>query len=310
MATLSQFDALLAEVQRMRDEHVRLQEENERLKSASKPDPVYPVGSKHIWMDRPYSQTLEGRLQHRRVVAIQMKDGILQVKDVTTGMNAQGSYNDSKCDYTKKLYTSLDAWRSSLPEGEVKSESADGLSDLQRRLKTPFPTAEATGDCDALRIFCRRWRVHNYAVEERSPAEALEYFRKAFKDMQHDVAYIPTQGNVDMEAAKNTLRKMNKLKGYYRRILYLQEHNKTLTAEQLHERYAWTRLRYRARLYAFIKGERRNIVLNQKYYGSDDPEFMFCSGRKATSFAGLGIDLKPDGTPVLELEYRTNTYRF
>ena len=306
MTTLSQFDALLAEVQRMRDEHVRLQEENERLKSAI-PAPVYPVGSKHIWMDRPYSQTAEGRLLNRRVVAIQTKDGVLQVKDITSGVNAEGNYNDSKYDHTKKLYKSFDAWRSSLPEGEVKSEATDGLTDLQRRLKMPFPT-EAKGDCDALRIFSQRWSVRNYAVDSNSPAEKLEYYRNALKAIQHDVAYIPTHDNVDIVAAENTLRKMQRLRTYYKIIVDLQEQNKNLTEQQLHERPGFYHLCSKARLYAFIQGERYYILVSRKY--NDRPDFMLCNRRKATSFAELGIDLKPDGTPVLELSYRRNTYRF
>ena len=318
MTTLSHFDALLAEVQRLKEEHVLLQEENERLKNAvaastdpdspaapapvAAPEPSYPVGSKYVWTN------ISSNDIKRRVVAIQLKDGVIQVKDITSGND---NYDDNKCDFTKKFYKSFDEWRSTLPEGEVKSEASDGLTYLEHRLKMPFPKSpQAKDDCDALRIFCGRWSVMDKAFESYSPADTLEYYRKAFKEKQHEVAYIPT-GNYDAEKAKQTIDRMNILRSYYKRIQYYQEHNKSLTEEELHKKPVHIKWgHYKAKLYALVKGQPHLIMPSEKLYNDNNPGFMWCNRRKGTTFAELGIDLKPDGTPYLELAYRTKYYKF
>jgi len=304
--TLNQLDTLLAEVQRMRDEHVRLQEENERLKQQVAPVPVsYPVGTKYVWSDR----VEQDDMLCRHVTAIQLKKGVLQVKDRTSGKAANGLYyaDGTKYDASKKFYESLDAWKASLPEGFTRVESSDGLSPLERRLRMPFPT-HATGDSDALRIFCSRWKVYARAVEGSSPAEELESSKKTFRDLQHRPAYIPTGDNYDPVAASETINNLKILRNCYAKIRYLEEHTKNLTNYELykkpiHLKYCY----YRAKLYALVQGQPRLIV--PIYKETNKSDFMFCNGRKGMTFAELGIDLKPDGTPYLELSYRTKYYK-
>ena len=218
--TLNQLDALLAEVQRMRDEQLRLQEENERLKSQVAPVPVvYPVGTRHVWQDNS-----------RRVVAIQLKDGILQVKDVTSGKTAA----ESKYEVCKKFYKSLAAWRDTLPEGgTVKSEATDGLTGLQRRLKEPFPSREK-GDCDALEAFSKRWSVNACASENLSPAELLESYRLSFYKIQKEVGREISLDNLDPYNMVDYVYKINRMKKFYILSIQLQKHNTILTNEQLY----------------------------------------------------------------------------
>jgi hypothetical protein len=301
MSTLSQFDSLLAEVQRMREEHLRLQEENERLKSlaaaaaAAAPAAAAPaapapapatVGSKHVWSDRA---------GQRRVVAIQLKDGnVLQVKDISTDL----------CDYTKKFYDSLDLWLASLPQDcQLQTEASDGLTDLQWRLQQPFP--KGADDCKSFKEFCGRWRIRDYSYERPSPEETLQQFKKCFHEDHARVAQINPTSDSFMSTTFSNLSIMMRLPRSYRKLIALQGHVNSLTSNERYRKPICTVTAGKARLYAFVNGERARITMG-KYSAIG---YMCCNGRKATTFADLGIDLKADGTPLLELSYRKNTYK-
>ena len=111
----------------------------------------------------------------------------------------------------------------------------------------------------------------------------------------------------DPVAARNTLASINTLRNYYQKIRYLEELVKNITNNALHKkpiRMKWSK--YTAKLYAYVQGQRHLIVPSE----DSKPDFMWCNQRRGTTFAELGIDLKPDGTPLLTLFYRTNTYNF
>ena len=296
MSTLSQFDSLLAEVQRMREEHLRLQEENQRLKSlvssapAPAPEPAAeplpapapaPVGSKHVWTSDD---------QNRRIVAIQLEHGrVLQVKDVTCSLRES----------MKRYYETLEEWRSSLPEGgQVQTESEK--SELQKRLAQPFP--KESSDCEALNIFFDRWNIRDYSLEVNSPAENLEFEERQFKKMQKIVAEIQVSDLQDDDAARVSTRLLEHLSHYFKKILRRQAFLRTLDPSERNKRPVLTKHRGTAHLYAFVEGIRASITIS----GASD--FIYCNGRKGRTFAELGIDLKEDGTPLFELWYRNKIY--
>ena len=308
MTTLTHIDALLAEVQRMREEHLRLQEENERLKNASapKPEPVYPVGSKHVWEDIPFYDPENIDKLRRRIVAIQLKEGVLQVKDINSGKNVC----DYKYDFSKKFYPSLAAWKATLPEGEVKSEPSSGLTDLQSRLKKPFPT-DAKDDCDALYMFCARWKVTNHAYQDKSLAEKLEESKKEFLELQKDVASITIPQDDDpWYHTGGSKRRINMMKKHYNTIIGLNYFRKTMAENEFNAHNIKVKYHSRQKLYAFVQGQRQMIFPGRDDKTFEKRNFMWCNRRKGTTFAELGIDMKPDGTPLLELSYHTKTYKF
>ena len=319
MTTLNQLDTLLAEVQRMREEHLRLQEENERLKNASAsvpasapaavaaPEPSYPVGTKHVWEDMPFYDSENLNKLRRRIVAIQLNDGVIQVKDITSGND---NYDDNNYNFDKKFYPSLAAWKATLPEGEVKSEPNNGLTDLQSRLKKPFPTDEKS-DADALYMFCARWSVRNYAYKEKSLAEKHEESKKDFLELQKYVASIKIPQDNDMwYDTLGSKGRINMMKKNYNTIIELNYNKMTMTEKEFNAHNIKVKYHSRQKLYAFVQGERRMIFPSKDHKTYQKSNFMWCNGRKGKTFAELGIDMKPDGTPLLELSYRTKTYNF
>jgi len=249
---------------------------------------VYPVGTMLHWIKDD---------QNKRV-ALVMKDGVLQVKEVITG---QITMYQGTC-VKRAFFKSFTAWKASLPDGGNISTatSKPWAPTIEEKAKSPIT---ATTDAGYIAELITRYLVRSKLYEQSSINQTIVRARKSLKE---EVERFARNLNDDTRQYHNMTNYDNHINFYtnWLKRHLLEAHGKT--SDELGEVTYTFDNRYKQKLFAYKGGLKYEICSKANMIAlAPSAEGSRYHGKAliGESFADLGIEMKADGKPRLEVSY-------
>jgi hypothetical protein len=250
---------------------------------------VYPAGTMLRWIKDD---------QNKRV-AIVMKDSVLQVKETIAG---EITLNEGRCQVKRTFFKSFAEWKSSLPEGGTISIAAakPWAPTIEEKAKAPIV---ATTDADYIAEVAQRYLVRSQLHQQNSIKENIERARSSLKRELDRFAR-----NVSVEDNNiNTIFCYAQNVAHYAK--WLQGHLVTArgkTADELGEVSYYFKNHYKQKLFAYKGGLKYEICSKANMLAlAPSAEGSRYRGKALVgeTFADLGIEMKANGKPRLEVSY-------
>lgn len=264
------------------------------------PAPVsYAVGTMLRWIKDD---------QNKRV-ALVLKDGLLQVKEVINGACTR---DERRCHGVKRtFFKDFAAWKASLPEGGAITAEANATkytSSMEDKTKKPIVSTSDTG---YLAELIKRFSVHSHIETNSSLAEATQKNRQKIKDeLVRLTNYVSKgdSGNGNVQYTANQIAFSARLLSMNLRDAYGKN------VDQMNRVSYNFKNSYRQKLFAYKGGLKYEIALthdNGLLGLCPRPEGTYPFGEVTVfgkNFADLGIEMKSDGKPRLEVSYRRRRF--
>jgi hypothetical protein len=235
-------------------------------------------------------------------VALVLKDGLLQVKEVVNGAFTRDEkrYHGVKRTFFKDVAT----WKASLPEGgaiTAEANATEYTSSIEEKTKKPIV---ATTDAGYISELTKRYLVRSQLYQQSSISQNIERARYGLKS---EIERLARNTSVDDKNIGNILSSAGSIAHYARWLERMVSEARGKTADELGEvTYTFSNC-YKQKLFAYKNGLKYEIATTKngnlalapsaegtKYRG---PSLL------AENFAGLGIEMKADGKPRLEVSY-------
>lgn len=250
---------------------------------------VYPVGTMLRWMKDD---------QNKRS-ALVMKDSILQVKEIISGKTTMNQLQMVK----RSSFKDFTEWKASLPEGGAitAASQAPWAPTIEEKAKAPIV---ATTDTGYIAELTKRYLVRSELYEKSSINQNIERARKYLKE---NIACFLRNTSVDNNNIGNILSCAQSITHYAKWLQSQITEAQGKTPEEL-SRVSFTFLNnYKQKLFAYKSGLKYEIATtkNGKLALAPSAEGTKYRGPAlvAENFAGLGIEMKADGKPRLEVSY-------
>lgn len=248
---------------------------------------VYPVGTMLRWIKDD---------QNKRT-ALVMKDSVLQVKEVIAGQITMK--------YTMVMRSSFKDfadWKASLPEGgEISASSLQPWAPtIEEKAKAPIV---ATTDAGYINELTKRYLVHSRLEENTPPATRLEQSRKILNDELQRIAKNMSTDNQNLGRIAQSAKYITHYAEWMNR--QLSEMRGMTPEEASAVSYRFNNF-YKQKLFAYKNGLKYEICAKGNILAlAPSAEGSKYRGNAVigNSFADLGIEMKPDGKPRLEVSY-------
>jgi len=250
---------------------------------------VYPVGTMLRWIKDD---------QNKRT-AIVMKDSVLQVKEIIAGKTTMNQLQMVK----RASFNDFAEWKASLPEGGAITAEATKpwAPTIEEKAKAPIV---ATTDAGYISELTNRYLVRSELYEQSSINQNIERARKYLKE---NIACFLRNTSVDNNNVSNILYSVRSITHYANWLQSQITEAQGKTPEEL-SRVSFTFCNnYKQKLFAYKNGLKYEIATTK---GGNLALAPSAEGTKyrgpvqlAENFAGLGIEMKADGKPRLEVSY-------
>jgi len=260
---------------------------------APEPTAIHPAGTMLRW--------IKGDQDKR--VAIVMKDSVLQVKEIIAGQitlqhGVTGVY------VQRTHFKDFAEWKASLPEGgSISAEpmKQSGTPTIQEKAKAPIV---ATTDAGYISELSSRYLVRCHLSPLSSINENIEYPRRMLKSEIQRLALDASLENRNIDHLISSIGTISHYAKWLKRQL-IDAQGKT-PQELNASRFRFTNY-YKQKLFAYKGGLKYEICTNKNGIIGLAPsaEGTKYRGNALTgkSFAELGIEMKADGKPRLEVSY-------
>lgn len=280
----------------------------------------YPVGTKLSWK-HPDGASEWYSPNHR--TAIVVKNGILQVKEVidgTTSMIARCRRYGSEYEVVaQKFFSSVADWKATLPAGgSVTITEATEDYSIPSIKRKAAKSVEATTDAGYIKELQERFTVHSKLEAQLTPTQRRDGEVMNVKHLMsviHSLVDTLPGGTITMTNAQitdvitRTDELVKRLRRASRKAARIQIQIALDPSSAFTSRF-YFKNNYRQRLVAFMGGREIQICASNGFIAlasstpSNYSDHTFYYPKVATSFADLGIDMKPDGKPRLKVYYR------
>ncbi len=239
-----------------------------------------------------------------RRTAIIIKDGVLQVKEVIdnnvtmTLARPEAPYETVK----KTFFNNVAEWRASLPEGgTVASFTEPQIESIEAKAKKPVV---ADTDAGYITELSKRYLVRSQLWEQSSVNDKIEYTRKMLKSVIQGLKLDTSVENRNIDLLISSIGHM----GHYAKWLKRQLSDaQGKTPQELSAPRFQFKNYYKQKLFAYKNGLKYEICTNKNdiLALAPSPEGTKYHENALTgkSFADLGIEMKEDGKPRLEVSY-------
>jgi hypothetical protein len=250
---------------------------------------VYPVGTMLRWM----------KDDKNKRSALVMKDFVLQVKEVNAGNITMNNYTMVQ----RSSFKDFAEWKASLPEGGdiTASAAAAWAPTIEEKAKAPIV---ATTDAGYIAELSKRYLVRSELYEQSSINQRIENARKSLK---REIERFAGNTGVDNSNISNMVSCSNYI-NYYAKWLQRQLFEaRDKTPEEM-SRVSFSFVNhYKQKLFAYKGGLKYEISTTKTGNLALAPSAEGTRYRSpallAENFAGLGIEMKADGKPRLEVSY-------
>ena len=235
-------------------------------------------------------------------VALVLKDGLLQVKEVIDGdyTRDEQRYRGVK----RTFFKDVAAWKASLPEGgaiTAEAKATEYTSSIEEKTKLPVA---ATTDAGYIAELTKRYLVRSQLYQQSSINENIERARNYLKA---EVERLARNTSVDDKNIGNILSSAGSIAHYAKWLNGQLRDAEDKTPEQLSSISFSFHNNYKQKLFAFKGGLKYEIgtTTSGNLALAPSPEGTKYRGPALISgdFAGLGIQMKADGKPRLEVSY-------
>jgi hypothetical protein len=251
---------------------------------------VYPVGTMLRWIKGD---------QNKRV-AIVMKDSLLQVKEVIDG---QITMHQGVC-VKRTYFKDFAEWKASLPEGgSISAEpiKQSGTTTIEEKAKAPIV---ATTDAGYITELSKRYLVRSQIYQQRSINDTIEDCRSSLKLAIQHVTLNTSVDNTRIGRLMSSIGGVCRYAKWLKRQLF-DARNKT--PQELSAATFRFKNYYKQKLFAYKGGLKYEICANKNGIIALAPSAEGTKYREnaltGNSFAELGIEMKDDGKPRLEVSY-------
>jgi hypothetical protein len=260
------------------------------------PEPLetYPMGTRLRW----------SKDDKNRRTAIIIKDGVLQVKEVID--NNITMIQDKPEPYYKTVkktfFNNVAEWRASLPEGgTVATFTEPQIDSIEAKAKAPIV---ATTDSGYIAELSKRYLVRSQLWEQSSINDKIEDTRRILKSVIQRLNDDTRVENRNIDFVISSIGNM----GHYAKWIKRQVLNtQGKTHQELSARRFQFKNYYKQKLFAYKNGLKYEICTNKNgiIALAPSPEGTRYHENSLTgkSFADLGIEMKEDGKPRLEVSY-------
>jgi hypothetical protein len=251
-------------------------------------EPVYSLGTMLRWKKDD---------QNKRS-ALVMKDGVLQVKEIIDGRTTMVNGTLVK----RTLFKDIAEWKASLPEGgTISAEAAKAWAPtIEEKAKAPI---QATTDTGYIAELSKRYLVRSSLYEMTSINQRIERTREGLKRMVARFAENMSVENNNIDQMTYYIKIMGNYCNWLQREL-LQTHGKS--ASELAEVNYTFNNGYKQKLFAYKGGLKYEICCKDNMIGlAPSAEGTRYRGYALVgkTFADLGIEMKANGKPRLEVSY-------
>jgi hypothetical protein len=256
------------------------------------PEPVptvYPVGTMLRWIKDD---------QNKRS-ALVMKDCVLQVKEIIAGRTTMNDYTLVK----RTPFKDFAEWKASLPEGGAITAGAVApwAPTIEEKAKAPIV---ATTDAGYIAEISNRYLVRTQLYERSSINQNIENARKSLKREIDNFMVNTSVDNINIDKIVSFSNYINYYAKWVQRQL-LEARGKT--PEELSRVIFTFHNNYKQKLFAYKNGLKYEIAATKSGNLALAPSAEGTRYRgpalMAQNFAGLGIEMKADGKPRLEVSY-------
>ena len=255
---------------------------------------IHPAGTMLRW--------IKGDQDKR--VAIVMKDSVLQVKEIIAGQitlhhAASGTYGVKRA-----YFKDFAEWKASLPEGgSISAEPMrqSGTPTIQEKAQAPIV---ATTEAAYIAELSKRYLVRCQLSQLSSINENIEYPRRMLKS---EIQRLTLDASLENKNIDHLISSIGTISHYAKWLKRQLIDAQGKTPEELNAtRFRFTNY-YKQKLFAYKGGLKYEICTNKNgIIGlAPSPEGTKYRENAVTgrSFAELGIEMKPDGRPRLEVSY-------
>jgi len=261
---------------------------------ASEPTTIHPAGTMLRW--------IKGDQDKR--VAIVMKDSVLQVKEIIAGQVTLQDYASGTYGVKRTYFKDFAEWKASLPEGgSISAEPMrqSGTPTIQEKAQAPIV---ATTEAAYIAELSNRYLVRCQLSQLPSINENIEYPRRMLKSEIQGLKLDTSVENINIDLLISSIRLIEHYAKWLKRQLS-DAHGKT--PEELCAPRFQFRNYYKQKLFAYKDGLKYEICTNKNgiLALAPSPEGTKYHENALTgrSFAELGIEMKADGRPRLEVSY-------
>ena len=260
---------------------------------ASEPTTIHPAGTMLRW--------IKGDQDKR--VAIVMKDSVLQVKEIIAGQITLQHYASGTYGVKRTHFKDFAEWKASLPEGgSISAEPMKSSAPtIEEKAKGPII---ATTDAGYITEISKRYLVRSQLHQNSSINQTIEYARRMLKSEIQGLKLDTSVENRNIDHLINSIGTM----GHYAKWLKRQlcdAHGKT--DEELNKIPFRFVNYYKQKIFAYKNGLKYEICSNKDgilgLAASPEGTKYRESALTGKSFAELGIEMKGDGKPRLEVSY-------
>ena len=249
---------------------------------------VYPVGTMLRWIKDD---------QNKRV-AIVMKDSVLQVKETIAG---KITLHQGVC-VKRAFFKDFSEWKASLPEGgSITAQGAKPWAPtIEEKAKAPIT---ATTDAGYITELTKRYLVRSDLMENTPPTARLEQSRKGLAYELERMPKIISADNSNLSRIAGCAKNIS----YYADWMTRQINDiKNMAPEEASAVSYRFNNYYKQKLFAYKGGLKYEICAKGDVLALA-PTAEGCRYRgnafTGNSFAQLGIEMKADGKPRLEVSY-------
>jgi hypothetical protein len=251
-------------------------------------EPVYSLGTMLRWKKDD---------QNKRS-ALVMKDGVLQVKEIIDGRITMVNGTLVK----RTLFKDIAEWKASLPEGgTISAEAAKPWApSIEEKAKAPI---QATTDAGYIAELSKRYLVRSSLYEMSSINEGIERTRECLKRTVARFAENMSVENNNIDQMTYYIKVMGNYCNCLQRQL-LQTHGKS-ASELTEVTYIFSNVN-KQKLFAYKGGLKYEICSKDNMIGlAPSAEGTRYRGKALVgkTFADLGIEMKDNGKPRLEVSY-------
>lgn len=253
------------------------------------PSPTgYPVGTMLRWIKDD---------QNKRS-AIVMKDNVLQVKEVIEGKITL----HEGCQVKRSYFKDFTEWKASLPEGgTMTAEGAKPWAPtIEEKAKAPI---QATTDAGYIAELMKRYLVRSELYAQSSANQNIE---RARENLKEEITQFARNMSVDNSNIQRTTSCIQVMAHYAKWLQRQLSEANGKTAEEMNAiTYRFFNC-YKQKLFAYKGGLKYEICSKGEVLAlAPSAEGTKYRGNAFTgkSFADLGIEMKADGKPRLEVSY-------
>jgi hypothetical protein len=236
--------------------------------------------------------------------AIIIKNGLLQVKEVIDSkITMELARPEAPYETVKKtFFNNVAEWRASLPaSGTVASFAGPQIDSIEAKAKKPVV---ADTDAGYIAELSKRYLVRSQVYQQSSMNEKIEYTRRMLKSEIQGLKLDTSVENRNIDLLISSIRLMEHYaKWLKRQVLDAQ----SKTPQELSAPRFQFKNYYKQKLFAYKNGLKYEICTNKNgiIALAPSPEGTKYSenAKVGKSFAELGIEMKEDGKPRLEVSY-------